>query len=466
MNRINLCSYHEINLFCARLDDHSDASLNDLRSIRLEGFESIEKANRLIAKAEKRLGRKLYVELELRDGCVVDAAFHPSIESLVWRNNDSLGSWPEYLKRLTLVGTNLTSAARPKSGLVELSLSYCVFDDEASLQGWVPSTVRTLFVANPNYARSAKPKSDAWPVRLESLKWPKSKISIDTMPLALRELSLPEAELIEGTELPKGLKRFYAPRLHLTLYEGGDEPSLASAIRSAPLESLVVGSVSASSLNPDLKFLEVRLELLFDVPLPPKLRGLTLESPGRYVVVEGERKVLTLEGLNLVANRKPLTSLRIENYDGNTLDGVPPGLIDLRLSGGFDGSLDYLPRYVKTLSLHGSFNQNIEVLGSFERLKFLILGDRFNQPVDALPVTLKYLKLGQDFDQDLDRLPPGLQELCLHRSYDRPLKDLPESLQILRLHFYCKADRSSVGPNVRIEYFGDEIDAVHLESVI
>ncbi|ARF12465.1 FNIP repeat protein [Klosneuvirus KNV1] len=115
------------------------------------------------------------------------------------------------------------------------------------------------------------------------------------------------------------------------------------------------------------------------------------------------------------------------------LVNLPRNIKILKLGNKFNKSFDNINNIVYSnsfyrgdqLKLHRSHRNHI----SFYNLHTLVLGKRFNQPIDGLlPPTLKRLFLGRDFDQSVDNLPNGLEVLHLGKNFNHPVDKLPSGL--------------------------------------
>jgi FNIP Repeat len=79
-----------------------------------------------------------------------------------------------------------------------------------------------------------------------------------------------------------------------------------------------------------------------------------------------------------------------------------------------------------TLTWLNKFNQPVDKLPL--TLTHLTTGDNFNQPVDKLPLILTHLTTGFYFNQPVDKLPPTLTHLTTGRQFNQPVDKLPSTL--------------------------------------
>lgn len=160
-----------------------------------------------------------------------------------------------------------------------------------------------------------------------------------------------------------------------------------------------------------------------------------------------------------------------------SLSWLPDNITHLELPNNYNEPLLKLPNNLKILKLGLRYNQNINLPEGLEQficvyehmdlwnqnivypksLKKLILGNKFNQPLDNLPPNLETLMINSyifnhpldnlpynlkhliiiscsNFDKSLDNLPATLKSLVIIGKYDQPLDNLPIKLKTLIIH--------------------------------
>lgn len=92
---------------------------------------------------------------------------------------------------------------------------------------------------------------------------------------------------------------------------------------------------------------------------------------------------------------------------------------------------------LETLVLDGGFNRPIDMFQTtLPNLKILILGNYFDQNVDALPNRLEQLTLGARFKQSVDKLPATLKILHTGMMFNQPINNLPALTKLELGHGY------------------------------
>ena len=90
-----------------------------------------------------------------------------------------------------------------------------------------------------------------------------------------------------------------------------------------------------------------------------------------------------------------------------------------------------LPNSIKYLDVGNSFNQSVDNLGM--NLEEIVFGRAFNQPVDNLPFSIKSLTFGHSFNHPINNIPNSIVylSLALSKSFNNKLDDLPIGLETL-----------------------------------
>ena len=123
-------------------------------------------------------------------------------------------------------------------------------------------------------------------------------------------------------------------------------------------------------------------------------------------------------------------------YFNQSINHLPKSITHLSLGDSFNQSIsiDNLPNGLLTLRLGHSFNQSVDKLPS--SLKHLYIGDKFNQSVDYLPSSLEYFSIGFFFNKRLDYLPKNLRYLVVGQMFNQPLDNLPRNLRYFYSSLY------------------------------
>ena len=86
------------------------------------------------------------------------------------------------------------------------------------------------------------------------------------------------------------------------------------------------------------------------------------------------------------------------------------------------------------LKFNQKFNSPLSPLSLPNTIKFLDLGETFNQKIDNLPESLESLVMSKDFNQSIDHLPQNLQSLQINQNFAHSLANLPKNLRRLVFH--------------------------------
>ena len=97
------------------------------------------------------------------------------------------------------------------------------------------------------------------------------------------------------------------------------------------------------------------------------------------------------------------------------------------------------------------FNKSISEFSRIN-LEHLVLGAKFNQPLNNLPNSLKTLILGIEFNQPLDNLPNRIKILCCQNciGFSHNLDYLPESLEHIVIPYNFDKSLNNLPQNIRI----------------
>ncbi len=164
-------------------------------------------------------------------------------------------------------------------------------------------------------------------------------------------------------------------------------------------------------------------------------------------------------------------------YFNSSLDEVvfPESLEALVINGAastFKGPKKF-PHHLKELRLWDEFNESLECLPV--GLEKLVLGKRFNQPIDwsDLPASLRHLELGEDFNQPIqDCSGNSLQVITFGLCFNQHLDDVvwPDTLRHLTLGFNTTTPISRLPANLISMQFGatynHPVDNLHLPGTL
>ncbi len=151
------------------------------------------------------------------------------------------------------------------------------------------------------------------------------------------------------------------------------------------------------------------------------------------------------------------------NYSNNPLESLfwninkdikfyPETLKNLTFGKNYNLQINGLPDFIENLSFDKSslFDKPLDNLHSTNNsnyvcgLKYLYLGDMYNQPINNLPNTIEYLQLGKNFNNPIDNLPESLISLSFSKNsnFNCPVDNLPNNLTFLQFEdeFNCKID--------------------------
>jgi hypothetical protein len=119
-------------------------------------------------------------------------------------------------------------------------------------------------------------------------------------------------------------------------------------------------------------------------------------------------------------------------YVNQSKISLPPNLKRLLLGSKFNSPIDVLPESLKFLHIGSKFQHPIVINSCLESL--IIVSLRYNFPLGPLPLSLKYLQISGDFNQALydntgkQQLPSNLEILKLPGYFNQTLGILPNSL--------------------------------------
>lgn len=131
-----------------------------------------------------------------------------------------------------------------------------------------------------------------------------------------------------------------------------------------------------------------------------------------------------------------LTHLSLKDRFDHPIGDFPPKLINLDLEAIYDFPIKHLPSTIKSLKLDvNRMNQNIDITTFVfpPSPTRLVLGRRFNQPLNNLPNTLTHLVLGGEFNQALEYLPSSLIPSILPWLFWQSIDSLPSKITHLSL---------------------------------
>lgn len=130
------------------------------------------------------------------------------------------------------------------------------------------------------------------------------------------------------------------------------------------------------------------------------------------------------------------------NRFNQPVDSLPVLITNLSFGEHFNQSVDNLPKFLLHLKFGTKFNQPANCLPS--TVTHLSFGLCFNQPFDNPPMSLLHLRFGGNFNHPVDHLPPFLILLAFGAEFNQWLNHLPKSLKFL--HFGTSYSKPLIPP--------------------
>lgn len=158
-----------------------------------------------------------------------------------------------------------------------------------------------------------------------------------------------------------------------------------------------------------------------------------------------------------------LTHLRFTRFQefNESLDCLPPYLVELHLGENFDQPLDRLPQTLRSLTVGSAFSHSLKNLPpGLVQLSVSMWHEYYYtfgvytataDEIAAFPRGIKRLFLNCRFPVNLDLtsgLPPNLEELALN-CFDNPTLSFPKTLRRLTLTYYGKRYVEALPPNLK-----------------
>ena len=146
-------------------------------------------------------------------------------------------------------------------------------------------------------------------------------------------------------------------------------------------------------------------------------------------------------------------------------------IYELILGAKFNQPVNNLPNSITHLILGGIFNHPVDISNEDSptgkssilpnSITFLVLGgEDFNQPVDNLPESVTELIFGYRFNQPINNLPNGLKTLKFyeHSNFNQPVDNLPDSLTYLHFGDCFNQSIEFLPENLKELYLGNYYD--------
>lgn len=180
-------------------------------------------------------------------------------------------------------------------------------------------------------------------------------------------------------------------------------------------------------------------------------------------------EIISLEQLpnNIITINCKNNPLKTLHYPINIKPNKYPSKLKKIIFGeNFDQPIDNLPKILNEIifTQYSKFNQPINFLPN--SLEILILGNSFNNSLDNLPNSLKYLTIGNTcskyfnasciFNQSLDNLPNSLIELtfCNESIFQKSLDNLPNTLKKITLSGYYTGSIDNLSDSIETIMIG------------
>lgn len=184
------------------------------------------------------------------------------------------------------------------------------------------------------------------------------------------------------------------------------------------------------------------------------------------------RNLIFGDNFNQEVNHLPLSliSLIFGNNFNKSVDNLFKDdiykLEKLAFGQGFNRFIVKLPSSLIELALGGKFNEPIDHLfcqkKSLEHLKFLNLGDRFNQSItNMLLPNLETLIFGHLFNQPIDQIfAPKLKIIFFGYKFDQSINDLPDSVESI----IFRQSHSLLYFNQQVTHLPKNIKRIHIQG--
>ena len=157
----------------------------------------------------------------------------------------------------------------------------------------------------------------------------------------------------------------------------------------------------------------------------------------KWVKEDNEDEYLELHGLDLITIPELPRNVKYLNLWDNesleSLDNLPPNLIELRCPNNKVKSLKNLPNTLRKLNCSGTLIENLD--GLPDGLQFLYCNNCSNiATISKLPSSLLYLELQNNVIENLPKLPAKLQHLDIDKCQSiKKLPKIPTTLKLLSI---------------------------------
>ena len=132
------------------------------------------------------------------------------------------------------------------------------------------------------------------------------------------------------------------------------------------------------------------------------------------------------------------------------ISNIPSNIVNICFYTKFNLDIQqYLHPNIKYISLGNKFNQNIMNLPS--NLEILQFGNDFNKSVDNLPFKIRMLFFGFSFNQNVDYLPEGLERLRFGHDFNQEVNNLPKSLKYVNFSYAFVGSIDGLAQNTNLE---------------
>ena len=122
-----------------------------------------------------------------------------------------------------------------------------------------------------------------------------------------------------------------------------------------------------------------------------------------------------------------------------------------------------IPSNIISIIFGHNFNMSIDDMIIYENddqilLEEIILGEKFNHPVNNLPKNLKKIIFGNDFNNEVNNLPTKLEHLEFGYSFNKTINYLPESLEYLLLGFSFNESINDIPTSIKYLAIGNDFN--------
>lgn len=111
------------------------------------------------------------------------------------------------------------------------------------------------------------------------------------------------------------------------------------------------------------------------------------------------------------------------------VDNLPPRLKKISFGYEFNYPVNNLPNSIEYIKFGNNFNQNIDYLPC--SLINIILGNNFNYNIDNIPSSIQFIEIGKNFNKSINNVPLGLKKIKFEKNYYENNKEYLDKIFLL-----------------------------------